>query len=137
MCRVLGSLVGATLLLWLSVAGATTHTQAMHLKAATRKATKLQAAHAKSHDKTQQTQAQKLADDTKTPQPFDPNHNKLYRSAIQTGDISHVDPYTGNMTIHLPLIDVPGNDGLPLQVTLNYSVISLDSRLNSQNAMIL
>lgn len=49
---------------------------------------------------------------------FDANHNDLYRSYVNTHDITQVDPFTGNMTARLPLLNIPGNDHLPLQVTL-------------------
>jgi RHS repeat-associated protein len=49
---------------------------------------------------------------------FDSNHNDLYRSYVNTHDITQVDPFSGNMTVRLPLLNIPGNDHLPLQVTL-------------------
>ena len=54
------------------------------------------------------------------PQPFDTHHNQLYRSYVSQGDITHIDAYTGNMSLHLPLLSIPGNDNLPLQLTLTF-----------------
>jgi hypothetical protein len=59
-------------------------------------------------------------DDTPFKPYYEPN-NKLYRSFIEQGDITHIDPFTGNLTMHLPLINIPGNDGLPLIVTLSFN----------------
>lgn len=63
----------------------------------------------------------KVLDNTNIPQPYDSSHNKFYRSYVKQGDITHVDSFTGNMTIHLPLIDVPTNDGIALKVTMSFN----------------
>ena len=62
-------------------------------------------------------------DDQKKPglHPFDTSHNKLNRGYVNAGDITHVDTYTGNMVLHLPLVRIPGNDSLPLNVMLTFN----------------
>ena len=75
----------------------------------------------KGKDKSGTKTPPKTGDDKPLPtSPYDTSHNKLYRSYITQGDITHVDTFTGNMTIHLPLIHIPGNDDLPLDFTLTF-----------------
>ncbi len=65
----------------------------------------------------------KLADSQSQPYLSTQLGNLLYRSEIKLHEITHVDPFTGNVSLHLPLVAIPGGDGLPLQITGSYSLL--------------
>lgn len=52
--------------------------------------------------------------------PSDYNSKELYRSMIQNAPVSKVDPFTGALIVHIPIVSIPGNDGLNLNVVWSY-----------------
>ncbi|WP_162272295.1 RHS repeat protein, partial [Piscirickettsia litoralis] len=93
--------------------------------------------HAKQNNNTKESAKKKLAKEIKktkdapktmslvaTPDvpssPGDYNSKEFYRSMIQNAPVSKVDPFTGALIVHIPLVSIPGNDSLNLNVTWSY-----------------
>lgn len=52
--------------------------------------------------------------------PLQTDDNELYRDHDDNQDITSVDPFTGRVFLQIPLIHVPGNNGLDLKINLNW-----------------